>query len=628
MNDKFFITEFDVPIDMPHAVLLEHHFLQWDAVRTNGLVDEITKSLRYCKRAMVFLVERIVPYTVIKELEWLNIQGCDIKMIVNDKKLADSYSMSCSNIIIDTKIDSNLIIIWGQNDTEAFILGDTIHRVAQSKALANLVEGKNCELSEKFTSEMFIGSNTIYYVDSNLANTLEWKLIAEQAPQVDLFIIGSKASYNPGVYDYFRNKSFKLLITEATLTTGTWIWKSGKLYRVFIILGRILFLEADLNEVKTLVNMSCYTPVYFEKALVKFESDQVYWIIQNRIEKNNLKNVKLIKRTIFTDSIDDYVLNKYDKAFMNDYISYQEYRKVRYEITLVPPLLIRTDKVSSKYSSLVEYLKENSKYISEQIKSVDEACKLYLSVQSTKNYVSEWFSEASSLVSHFDIQDGRNIKVDLLYRIEKLVKSSIDSRSRIEDSFSLAISTLIKKSYGKKTTKFDNELNQLRMKVIQLGSQICEDNELRIKRKISDIEKEIETLDKIKKSVTPQTVDSGKEDLDNIMLRYSQFAKLGYKIICLNIVEDLSIAKVIINPEDKLSKAEKALQEVVAVLVDCQNKLIDLWDKIEKLELPKVGILYSNRDGNVLAIKRIEDVNRAKEEALKYSALITVDRLN
>jgi hypothetical protein len=320
-------------------------------------------------------------------------------------------------------------------------------------------------------------------------------------------------------------------------------------------------------------------------------------------------------------------LENYDKKFMSDYTSYQEYCLVRYEVTLIPPLLLKTDVVSTKYPDLVDYLKETEKYISKKILLLSEPYKLYLNAHTEGDYIVDWFSDVSKLVKHFIVQDGRSIQANLLARIEKLVEHSIDVEQKAEKSYRKSMSTIIMASYENKTTKFDKEIGEIRERINHLTNQINEENDFRIRRKIRDLDEELKTLENLKESLTPQTINSGKEDLEDVMIRYAAFVKSNYNGLDIQTQEDLSIGKVIANDEDKMVVAEKSFQKVVSVLVKCQKNITQLWEKILQLDLPKVGILYFNSVGNVLAVRKLEEVKHAKEEAKKYLADVKVDRI-
>jgi hypothetical protein len=197
--------------------------------------------------------------------------------------------------------------------------------------------------------------------------------------------------------------------------------------------------------------------------------------------------------------------------------------------------------------------------------------------------------------------------------------------SKIREAYKKALKAALGTAYGKKTNKFDNEIAEAQAKITQLKSQINDDNEYRINKKIKEAEESIATLESLKSTLTPQAEESSAEDLAEVMARFDAF------VSAKETADDsasLTLGRVVSDNAETIELIERDALKTVETLIKCQKNITTLWTKIEELDLPKLGILYNNVYGvPLLAIRNASGITFAQGDAKRYNAKICVDRI-
>lgn len=628
LNNLMIVQEFDVPITDPSSVFLSHNILATSLPVDNNLIREIVQLLRYCDHAVICLAEKILPLFIVEELKWLVKQDSDARLIVNTQPLADVYKGCSNHIEINPKIDASIVVVWQKDKVDSFVLGNTIYRIEQGEEFIKLLDGKKTKVQTELSDSLFDGAKAVYYCNGDLNERNAWKKIAEQVGSAEFYIIGTVENYNgKETYEYFLVQPFKLLLTECQFPNSIWI-KLDKYYRVLRLFGGYLLVEAGREDIREFTSHHYYTPLFLKENLVKNEPRHSYRLQSKGFIKSDIKELKTITKTIEANTIDDYLNTNFDRKFMDGYIEYSDYCQVRYEITLEPPLLTATAKASEKYPSVVSLLNASKEYLDSQTEQFKESYKLYCSVNEKVDYISSWFIKATKLAMDFVITDGRRMKSTLLTDIQRLIIAKQDAGSLIEDCYKATMRKAVGKQYGKKTSRFDKEIEEWRTKIIELQGQRTEDpfNDRKIEKKIKEAEDEIATLEKFKVDLTPQAEVSGDEDLLEIMERYKSIIRGSMRKAEAN--SDLTIGRVLSNEDDKVQCMEKASIRVVETLMRCQDNIQNLWSELSKLDLPKTGVLYSTAKQALIAINSYESIECARLEAVRYKAKVVVDRIN
>lgn len=626
--DTLIVTDFDVPIQQPEFVFVGHNLradisgLDFDAAK------QLVQALRYCDHAVICLAEKLLPLSVIEELRWLHQNECDARIVVKTKELSLAYKDLSNHFEINAKIDANFAVAWKKEKVDSFLLSDTIYRINDGEELVKLLDGKKSKIATELTADLFRNAKEIYFCDAMLSLRKEWEISAALAGNAQTFVVGSASEYNgKNTYNYFSDKKFKLLLCENEVRNQIWI-DADHLYCVHMVMGGYISVDADWDDARAFLSNYFYTPVYWAENLVKNEPRQSYWLSDGIFAKSHIKEKRTICTTLRANSIEEYLNTEFDRSFMAGYAIYREYCEVRFETTLVPPLLKDTDKPSEKYAQLVDILRKGIVFLTQQLQRVDKDRTEFETFNLSQGYISDWYSALVKLLPLFKVSDGHNIDCGLIASIKELSETSINSSDKIKTAYCALMKQAIGGEYGTKTGRFDSEITGWQKKIDELKSQLSDENLLpdiayRIEKKIREAEGEISTLNKLKEKLSPQAEESGNADLVEILKRYDSFL-----LSKSNVNVTMTLDSVLAGDDDKIAKLEKAALSVIQTLLICQSTILQLHKDICLLDLPEIGILYTNENGAVLlAISQYAAVEGAKKQAVKYGAIICTNRI-
>ncbi|MDE6667591.1 MAG: hypothetical protein K2K38_04495 [Clostridia bacterium] len=559
----------------------------FSALNVLDIVHAITKSTR----VNLILSETCLSSQIVNELKWAN-KYIAINLIAKSKEIVARYAqLNFSKVEIDETVDFNYIAIKGKTYLYALIADDCV----ATDDILNKVYFENTTVSENygFTEN----AKSVIFIDKD--NDKDYSHLLDACLKAKI-----PTAYLVGVKAYKQELVHKFLKLNATLLCSDNV-RNGILYST----------DDERLYCANLTGKGVYTTIEIESATYYVGQPFANWKCEDSVKVNlipkgshfcengsitplNIKDEKIIERTVHIDGMEDFVLEKFDKSETDKHNQYcTEANNVVYNFTLVPPLF-KTVQISDIYKgveTLYKKWQEKSKSInlSEMLRALKD---LGLNESGLSLLCEQIVGFDKRLTNIVSKHNYKNYYVDVNSLDESVNYSSI------EDYCKELFTKLNAESSETKFDRFDNEIAGYRQIIEEKKALIASGTDvLGNERFIKIFEKKIADVTDKKQRFSGSAAARDNKQSD-------EFLAFCNQIVNGKFVEEKhetdSIGNVLAAKE--ISKIEKLNLFVKTYLYEFNQFVIavkDLLKKFGSADIPTDYIVYEQDGKRVIAIE-------------------------
>ena len=575
-------------------------------------VSEIVKQITFSKTVTLMLAEPCLSHKIIDELKWVQ-PYAGITLLAKSNEVAAFYKeLRFSSVKIEPSLSLNYIGIESKDGNVGYFISDGFQRTDETvESLFSSLKKGALDFSP------FADADKVIVLEDGapyLSHLFEY---CEQN-HISAFYAKSVDAFDRSDYDAYKNRTIGLLIAEH-VGTGICVQKNGKLFHASLMNGQFALIEMETISKWIAGNIYCNLKA---KAILKGNEipQNAYVLYQGVVRPLALKEWHIVEKTVPIDTMADFVAEQFDQSDTENHNAFSAIAKcVEYRFKLIPPLLPAQSVFSSVYDKAQELLVQWNICYALPIQKIRCALERFQGNQdflAMLQHIVDSDVSVKNIIGEYQYQDYRSI-------FQSCKNSLVQVRDKLIDSCCTLNAPILAEIKSTQTSGIDDEIRGYE-KTIQEKEVCIEQNidVLQSKRRIEILKRKIEELQKIKErliSVQPPNSANSQQS-------FIAYCKQLLKGISLETNED-SVSSIVHGREQSTQEQLNVfLQTWLKPIRELIDKLVDLLEKMETIDVPENHIIYDHAGKRYIVIENENEYRQTLQIQEKYHLQCVVRR--
>ncbi len=586
-----------------------------NSVNDRVIIDAITKGIRYADSIKISVNSKCIARQILDELSWLRNSSNDadyvnIKISVSSDMLMNEYSKYVGNISVDKSINYSSINFAIDKKIYTYFIGDNYSLINSLITKDELIK----TLSKSIEIIIIRDDNIVSDEVASLIDFCDKKSIA-----VSLII--NPENYDENIYNKAMNCKVNLSIYDKEILNSVYAVIDMNLMQLVTIDDKYTLIEVDGIEFSEI-----YTLSRLQKNISIEKIQSKYLLTNNTIEKLEIKPAKIVKNVVVSKDYNSFENENFDKSFYNQHNEFCDYKTVDYSTCFTPPILPGKALIFTGYKVLeniasdcienINMLDEKSKNNVAKITALDE-----------KKILNKYIDIIRKILCLINECKGRNFNFYVLENIEILNNNIAIAKEQIISCLANVFMTQAAGVYDGKLNKIDLEISD-KTKLINehlLSLENPEENQSRLNNKIKRLSEDIDILNKLRLKQSGNVEDLTSTNRKTFIDKIAKYID-GDISKKLNNINSDTIGKVLSSNEGSHISIEDEIFSVLGYFIQSFDALNKLREQVVKLDLPRVGVLFTMDKSIMLAIQYYDQVDSAKDIVKDKNYTLCVER--
>ena len=577
-------------------------------------LTDVIRLITFSNKVNLVLSEVCLPSRVVNELEWCN-KYIQINLIAKNKTILERYkNLTFNSYKVDETININYIGVSGKNNGY-FLLSETILEVDESIDSTLFGALKN---TDKYgflnDARLMIVCNAKKHCDFD-----DLLSIAEDYGIACNYVMNSKY-FDRMTYDYARDHQLDLYISDYVDDAVLIVRKDNSIYRMISLNDECIVLS-PIEKIGRYVGELFKSLFLTDTVDVNKFPAKVYTCYDGKNEPLNIVDEITISEGVVINEMQDFINEVFDSSITEKHNDYSNRAKaVRYQFTLVPPLMDASYHESSIYAPIHRLYDE---WIAFNEINLDRIVDDYRSFMNNDVKLIAFVAYAKGIADKLSQMVTECSYIDYYVTLEEAIHEYETYQNQVFEDCAFMFNEINSESSGTKFDKFDVEIDGYRKTIKEKEELISKGVDvLNNKRRVEVLTKKIDDLLVLKAKFEGNAAQRYSKEADDFIKHCKE---LVYGDAPTLVSDGDSIERIVkTGEESKMAKLNAFVSNYLKQISDYVSNCVDCLKSMKKIQIPEDYPVFEKDGQRFIVIDEIDEYVATKalrdEFALKCLA--------